>query len=98
MSGPRRGSHVVVVARFFDGLRQFNGVLAGVTAMPWRRFLLHNTIGAALWVGFWVSAAYFFGAQLVRVLTLPWWGIGLALAATGVATWLGFRLWRRRAA
>ncbi|GAA0506441.1 hypothetical protein Ade02nite_95300 [Paractinoplanes deccanensis] len=93
----RRGSYVVVVARFFDGLRQFNGVLAGITAMPWRRFLLHNTIGAALWVGVWVSAAYFFGSQLLRILDLPWWMIGLVVAGAGAAVWLGARLLRRPA-
>ncbi|XVU28030.1 hypothetical protein ACQPZJ_13565 [Actinoplanes sp. CA-054009] len=54
-------------------------------------------MGAALWVGLWVSAAYFFGAQLIRVLNLPWWGIGLAVAVGGAATWLGFRLLRRPA-
>jgi hypothetical protein len=31
-----------VVARFIDGLRQLNGVIAGITAMPWRQFLLYN--------------------------------------------------------
>ncbi|MEU8820271.1 DedA family protein [Actinoplanes sp. NPDC048796] len=53
----RRGSYVVVVARFLDGLPQFNGVLAGITAMSWRRFLLHNTIGAFSTLGWTLEDA-----------------------------------------
>ncbi|BAL88254.1 hypothetical protein AMIS_30340 [Actinoplanes missouriensis 431] len=90
----RRGSHVVVVARFFDGLRQFNGVLAGVTAMPWRTFVLHNAVGAALWVGLWVPVAYFFGAQLVRSHA-EWWLLGFGVV--GALVTAGFYLRRERA-
>ena len=50
----RRGPIVVVVvARFVEGLRQPNGVVAGATGMPWRRFLPYNGLGVALWVGVW---------------------------------------------
>lgn len=98
----RRGSWIVVVARFIDGLRQLNGVIAGITAMPWRRFLLYNTIGAALWVGWWTTLAYLFGTHLVDVAEhfhkYKWWaivGIGLAVAAYAV---LHVRHIRRRRA
>ncbi|MFF5078439.1 DedA family protein [Actinoplanes sp. NPDC000266] len=82
----RRGSRVVVVARFFDGLRQFNGILAGITAMPWRKFLLHNAIGAALWVGLWVPLAYFFGAQLVKAHA-EWWLLGFGAIGAAITAW-----------
>lgn len=60
----RHGGKVVVVARFFEGLRQFNGIVAGISGMAWRRFLAFNVLGAAIWVGFWGGMAYFFGSQL----------------------------------
>ena len=64
----RRGNRIVVVARFIDGLRQLNGVIAGITAMPWRTFLIYNSIGAALWVGWWTTVAYLLGTHLVEII------------------------------
>src|SRR5262249_12057089 len=51
----RHGGKVVVVARFVEGLRQANGIIAGISGMHWRKFLGFNALGAALWVGLWVS-------------------------------------------
>lgn len=51
----RYGGGIIVVARFIEGLRQANGIIAGVTEMPWKRFLTYNALGAALWVGTWVT-------------------------------------------
>ncbi|WP_372505946.1 DedA family protein [Streptomyces macrolidinus] len=42
---------VITVGRFIEGLRQANGIIAGLSEMPWRRFLAFSTLGAALWVG-----------------------------------------------
>lgn len=35
----RHGGKVVVAARFIEGLRQANGIVAGTARMPWRQFL-----------------------------------------------------------
>jgi membrane protein DedA with SNARE-associated domain len=51
----RHDGKVVTVARFIEGLRQANGIIAGLTEMPWLRFLAFNALGAALWVGVWVT-------------------------------------------
>jgi len=56
------GAATVAFARFFNVLRQLNGVVAGTLEMPWWRFLIFNALGAALWVGAWASAGYYFGA------------------------------------
>jgi membrane protein DedA with SNARE-associated domain len=55
----RHGGIIVTVARFIQGLRQFNGIIAGISKMKWKKFILFNLIGAGLWVGLWVGAAYF---------------------------------------
>lgn len=51
----KRGGAVVTVSRFIQGLRQFNGIIAGISEMKWTKFLLFNIIGAALWVGLWTG-------------------------------------------
>ena len=58
------GGKVVTVARFIEGLRQANGIVAGISEMPWRRFLAFNALGAALWVGCWASVGYFAGGHI----------------------------------
>ena len=60
----RHGGKIVTVARFIEGLRQANGIIAGLAGMGWRRFLAFNALGAALWVGAWVTLGYFAGANL----------------------------------
>ena len=63
----RRGAVIVVVARFFEVLRQLNGIVAGITRMAWGRFVLYNAIGAALWVGFWSTLFFQVGKQGERI-------------------------------
>ena len=45
----RHGPLAVIAARWIPWLRVIIPVLAGVAAMPYRRFLLANVIGAVLW-------------------------------------------------
>ena len=60
----RRGPIIIIVARFIEGLRQANGIIAGISGIHWARFLLYNAIGAALWVGLWASIGYFSGSHI----------------------------------
>jgi membrane protein DedA with SNARE-associated domain len=60
----RHGAWIITVARFIEGLRQANGIVAGTTGMRWRRFLVFNALGAALWVGTWVSLGYLAGSHV----------------------------------
>ena len=57
----RYGGAVVTVARFVEGLRQLNGIAAGISEMRWIKFLAFNALGAALWCGVWISVGYFAG-------------------------------------
>jgi membrane protein DedA with SNARE-associated domain len=60
----RHGAWIITVARFIEGLRQANGIIAGTTGMRWLRFLAFNALGAALWVGTWVSVGYLAGSHI----------------------------------
>ncbi|MGW1598308.1 DedA family protein [Streptomyces sp. NPDC002343] len=63
----RHGGGIVTVARFVEGLRQANGIIAGTTGMRWRRFLTFNALGAALWVGLWTTLAYVAGSHITAI-------------------------------
>lgn len=63
----RHGGKVVTVARFIEGLRQANGIVAGISEMSWRRFLAFNLLGAALWVGVWSAVGYFAGNHITAI-------------------------------
>jgi membrane protein DedA with SNARE-associated domain len=60
----RHGAWIVTIARFIEGLRQLNGIAAGLADMRWLRFLAFNALGAALWVGIWVSVGDLAGSQI----------------------------------
>jgi membrane-associated protein len=57
----RFGAVTVFFARFVFGMRIIAGPLAGVLHMSWRKFLLFNFLGAAVWVSAVASAGYLFG-------------------------------------
>ena len=88
----RRGAIVITFARFVEGLRQANGIIAGITGMHWLRFLIFNAIGAALWVGTWVSLGYLAGGHITTIydyITLYSYYVLIALAVllVGYVTW-----------
>src|ERR1700685_3812400 len=51
----RYGGIVVIVARYVVGLREANGIIAGITQMRWLTFSAYNLIGACAWVATWVT-------------------------------------------
>jgi membrane protein DedA with SNARE-associated domain len=95
----RHGAKVVVIARFVEGLRQLNGIIAGTTGMPWRRFLAYNTAGAALWVAVWATLGYLAGDHLTSIETAvhryQWYALGGLILA--VSAYMALHLRRRRA-
>ena len=94
----RRGAIVITFARFVEGLRQANGIIAGITGMHWLRFLIFNAIGAALWVGTWVTLGYYAGNHIGTIyhyINLYSYYVLIALAVL-IAGYLAWRIRRRR--
>jgi membrane protein DedA with SNARE-associated domain len=60
----RHGGWIIIVARFIEGLRQANGIIAGISGIHWAKFLVFNTIGAALWVAVWTTVGYLSGGRI----------------------------------
>jgi membrane protein DedA with SNARE-associated domain len=96
----RHGGKIIVIARFLEGLRQANGIIAGITGMRWLRFVVFNMIGAALWVGCWVSVGYFAGQHIGTIYDyITRYSLYALIAlAVAVAAWIVFRVRKRRAA
>lgn len=94
----RHGGKVVTIARFVEGLRQANGIIAGITGMPWRTFLAYNALGAALWVGLWATLGDLAGTHISGIYhTAHRYQLYLAAAvAVGAAALLARHLLRRR--
>jgi membrane protein DedA with SNARE-associated domain len=63
----RYGGFVVAGARFIEGLRQVNGIVAGTSRMPWLRFVAFNALGAVLWVSVWTSVGYLAGGHIIAI-------------------------------
>jgi membrane protein DedA with SNARE-associated domain len=98
----RHGGKVIVIARFVEGLRQANGIIAGITGMHWTRFIPFNALGAALWVGVWVSIGYFSGDHINSIYKAAtryqaYFAIAVGLA---ILVFIGRRVmrWRREKA
>ncbi|HZD66991.1 MAG TPA: VTT domain-containing protein [Acidimicrobiales bacterium] len=94
----RHGGKVVTVARFIEGLRQLNGIIAGISEMSWRRFAVFNALGAALWVAVWTTVGYTAGTHLealYRQLVRYELYLGIVVGVL-VAAYVAHRIWTRR--
>jgi membrane protein DedA with SNARE-associated domain len=96
----RYGGIVVVIARFIVGLREANGIIAGITEMRWLTFTVYNVIGAAAWVATWVTIGDLAGDHINTIYAdvnrfSLYVFIALAVVLAGYITW---RVVRRRRA
>jgi membrane-associated protein len=91
----RYGAATIFFARFLFGLRIIAGPLAGVLRMPWKRFVIWNVMGAAVWVVVISTIGYKFGQHWEKVGALL---ERLNLAAAGVAIFavVAVWFWRKR--
>ena len=90
----RYGAVTVFFARFVFGLRIIAGPMAGVLKMPWRKFLVANVLGAALWVTVISGAGYLFGQHWER-LVRDMKRVDIAVVVV-VGLIAGFLWWRNR--
>lgn len=79
----------VLLGRFVTLLRMFAGPLAGLSGMPYLKFLAYNMVGAALWAAAIVSLAFFAG-QFIPLAQLVGWvaQFGVFILIGGIV-WLG---------
>jgi membrane protein DedA with SNARE-associated domain len=93
----RHGGKTVFFARFIAGLRVFGAWVAGMTEMPWPRFLLWNAAGGICWALAIGLGTYYLGKAAVDAFARG----GLIVFAVAVVAGLvalGVWRWRKRKA
>jgi membrane protein DedA with SNARE-associated domain len=63
----RHGGRAVFLARFITGLRVFGALVAGISRMPWGKFVLYNVLGGTVWATAAVLVGYFLWASISLV-------------------------------
>ena len=94
----RYGGLVVIIARYIVGLREANGLIAGISQMRWLTFTIFNAAGAAAWVATWVSIGYLAGDHIDGIYaSINHAALYLLMAlAVLLAGFIAWRLLRRR--
>jgi membrane protein DedA with SNARE-associated domain len=60
----RHGAKSLLLVKFFPGLNAIAAPLSGILKMPFRRFLLFDSLGACIWVGSFVGLGYLISHQV----------------------------------
>jgi len=87
----QHGAMAVFLGRWTPVLRVTAALLAGTHKMPWRRFLIWNTLGGAGWVIVVGLLAFALGGRVPGGLL----GVGFAVTALGLVALLMRMLYRR---
>jgi membrane-associated protein len=85
-----KGAPAVFLGRFVAFVRSFIPAAAGVSKMPYRRFLPWNVAAGILWGAGSALLGYFAGENFEAVARAMGW-FGLALLAVAIAVFAGIR-------
>ncbi|MFZ5444835.1 MAG: VTT domain-containing protein [Myxococcota bacterium] len=85
----RHGGKAIILARFMPIVRTFVPVVAGIGAMPYRRFAVFNIIGGAAWVISMTVAGFLLGqfAFVKKNIELIVIGIIFLSILPGIIAW-----------
>lgn len=90
----RHGFKVLLMARFMVGVRGPVYLAAGVVRMPFLKFMLWDLVCATLVVGLFFGLAFFFGEEIVDLITDAELGFTI-IVLTGAAVVVAFLALRR---
>jgi membrane protein DedA with SNARE-associated domain len=92
----RHGAKTIFLGRFIAVLRVTAAWLAGVSRMPWWRFVIWNAAGGICWAVLVGLVAYYAGRAAADAIGR--YGIygAAALVVLGVVGFFAYRFWRRR--
>ena len=92
----KHGGKTIIIARFLAFVRTFAPTVAGAAGMPYRRFVMFNVTGAALWVISITLLGYWFGKTVERI-DLLFSGMVVVMVGASVAPALFHivREWRK---
>jgi membrane protein DedA with SNARE-associated domain len=89
----RQGARSLLAAKFIPGLGTAAPPMAGVVGMRPSRFLVFDTLGAALWAGTYLGAGYVFSDQLESIAA-PAARLGASLFLLLAGGLLAFVAWK----
>ena len=92
----RHGAKAVFFGRFVSILRVTAAWLAGISHMPWWRFLFWNAAGGVVWATAFGVVAYYSGRAAADAINHYGLYAGIGLAVLIVIAAVGIHFWRRR--
>ena len=92
----RHGPKAIFFARFFAILRVTAAWVAGISRMPWWRFLIWNAAGGIAWAVLVGLVAYELGRAAADAISRYGLYAGLGLVVVAVAAAVTARFWRKR--
>lgn len=79
----KHGGISLIVGRFFPIIRTFLPLVAGLSKVNFKRFMLYNVLGSFLWIGSLVLGGYYLGKKFPGVFDhLEWIIIGICILST----------------
>lgn len=78
----KNGGFAIVIARFLPIIRTFAPIVAGVVKMNFRKFVIYNLLGGALWIYGLTIAGFYLGEFEWVQNNLEWIVIGLIVITT----------------
>lgn len=89
----KQGARSLIVAKFIPGLGLVTPPLAGIFRMRFRRFLLFDAIGSALWASVFLALGFVFAGQIelvaARLASLGGWLLVVLFGA--LAVYIGYK-------
>jgi membrane protein DedA with SNARE-associated domain len=92
----RHGAKTVFLGRFVAFLRITAAWLAGISHMPWWRFLFWNALGGIVWATLVGVVAYKFGEAAAQAINKYGLIGGVAVVVVLVIAFIGYRMWKKR--
>ena len=95
----KHGPASLLFAKFIPGLGNLTVALVGIVKLPFKTFLLFDSLGSLLWVGFFIGAGYLFSREIdIEKIALPDWGQGRVFIALLLllALYVGWKYLRKQ--
>ncbi|HEX9153295.1 MAG TPA: VTT domain-containing protein [Candidatus Saccharimonadales bacterium] len=86
----RHGGKTIILARFVPIVRTLSPPLAGMSHMPYGKFMAYNIAGAALWIPSITLIGYWAGKVLGRYINIDHYILPIAVIATMVTFGVSF--------